>query len=55
MLKILEWKTYGKSGFDMFSITESEFEVTFENLVGQKFNKLTVLEKANKMSGTHFI
>ena len=29
--------------------------VTFENLVGQKFNKLTVLEKTNKMSGTHFI
>ena len=41
MIKILEWKTYGKSGFDMFNITESKFEVTFENVVDENFGNIS--------------
>lgn len=45
MIKMIEWKTYGQSGFDMFSTTENKFKITFEYLVNENFSNVNELEQ----------
>lgn len=45
MIKMLEWLGDKKSGYDMFSISDSKFQLIFEKLINERFGNVENIEK----------
>lgn len=45
MIKMLEWLSDEKTGYDMFSIVDSKFQLVFENLINERFGNVDDLKE----------